>query len=516
MNKQIRDGIFFLLVFFLIFNNIPKPVQLSFLGGPAGGKLSVYPLLAGFLYSFYCQYKYGGVFSDFKKFARYIAAFIGVMLLSTVVGLITYPYYDLVLNGPVDQIEKLPRVLAFLSAHGIEADAKLLMQAWIVARPIKGVFFEAFWCFGGAYLIYCWYRNEWERALRIAVKAVLGSISVLFAYAIVEVAYLAGSPIAKDILSFINPYIHTIVTHHGWWPPLLWNGQVRLVFAEPSHVGNFIAFALPLLWYVYFTAEKKKACFLFMMTVGMSFLVFMTKARTAYAMLFGMLALLFCLFIFGKQYGFWKKFLGILLAVAIGFGGYLSFGTVMQMSKGNAGTTVKEMATRSVEDNLLSLASGNKRSNGARYALIMSNLRVGAQHPGLGVGRGLASAFVAENFTEEEAKNREVASWIRYQKERGPMATGYSIGGAMNEYVSRFSNSGLLGLGVFLFPFGFALLKLLGKWRRDRNAEAMFIAFALISLLVAGCNGSLNVVYAVWILLGLGYAIVFGRKNNSE
>ena len=515
MNKQIRDGIFFLLVFFLIFNNIPKPLQLSFWGGPVGRKLSVYPLLAGFLYSFYCQYKYSGVFSDFKKFARYIAAFIGIMLLSTVVGLITYPYYDLLLNGPVDQIEKLPRVLAFLSAHGIEADAKLLMQMWIVARPIKGVFFEAFWCFGGAYLIYCWYRNEWERALRIAVKAVLGSISVLFAYAIVEVAYLAGSPIAKDILSFINPYIHTIVTHHGWWPPLLWNGQVRLVFAEPSHVGNFIAFALPLLWYVYFTAEKKKACFLFMMTVGMSFLVFMTKARTAYAMLFGMLALLFCLLLLGKRYGFWKKFLGILLAVSIGFGGYLSFGAALQAGRGG-NATVRNMATRSVEDNLLSLASGNKRSNGARYALIMSNLRVGAQHPVLGVGRGLVSAFVAENFTEEETQNREMALWIRYQKERGPMATGYSIGGAMNEYVSRFSNSGLLGLGVFLFPFGFALLKLLGKWRCDRNVEAMFIAFALISSLVAGCNGDLSLIYAVWILLGLGYAIVFGRKNNTE
>lgn len=28
------------------------------------------------------------------------------MLLSTIVGLFNYPYYDLVLNGPVNQIEK--------------------------------------------------------------------------------------------------------------------------------------------------------------------------------------------------------------------------------------------------------------------------------------------------------------------------------------------------------------------------------------------------------------------------
>lgn len=160
MNKKICNVILGMLVFTLIFNNIPKPVQLNFLGGPVGSKLVIYPLIAAFAYTFYCQYKYKNVFVDIKPFLKYILVFISIMLLSTIVGLFNYPYYDLVLNGPVNQIEKLPKVLAFCHAHGVDVDSKLLMQAWIIARQLKSVLMEAFWCFGGAYIIYCLIRNE--------------------------------------------------------------------------------------------------------------------------------------------------------------------------------------------------------------------------------------------------------------------------------------------------------------------------------------------------------------------
>lgn len=257
MSRKMRDILFFLIVFTLIFNSIPKAIQLNFIGGPAGDKLCVYPLLVGFLYSFWCQYKYGDVFCDAKKFLKYIAVFIGVMLLSTVVGLITYPYYDVMLSGPVNQIEKLPRVLDFLHAHGIEADRKFLMQGWIIVRQIKGVFLNAFWLFGGAYLLYCWYRAEEKRALEILLKGTLCSFAILFVYGCVETAYLAGNNRAAEILKAVNPYLHPIVTDHGWWPPLLWEGQMRFVFVEPSHVGNYIAFVLPLLWGGIFLVQKK-------------------------------------------------------------------------------------------------------------------------------------------------------------------------------------------------------------------------------------------------------------------
>lgn len=512
LNKRVRNTLFFLMVFVLIFDSVPKPIQMNFIGGPVGGKLEFYPLMAAFIYSFYCQYRYRNVFVDFKVFCKYAAIFVGMMMLATIVGLIDYPYYDLILNGPADQIEKLPKVMSFLQAHGIFVEQKHLMQVWLIVREIKGVLLEAFWCLGGAYLVYAWYKDEWSQALRLAVRAVTCSCCVLLVYAIVEVLYLVGNETAKEILSFINPYIHTIVTSHGWWPPLLWKGQLRLVFPEPSHVGNYIAFGLPLIWYGYIQADTNRRAAL-PLTMVMAFLVFMTKARTAYAMLAGMLLLLVCLIFWGRQYELLKKFAVLIVCVTIGFVGYVSFVKTTSLSRANQAQSVVQ---RNLEDNLVSLASNNKRSNGARYGLLKAHFRTGLQHPLLGVGKGLTGVYVADNFTPEEAANGEISSWIRYQEERGPMAAGYSMPDAMNEFVSRFSSTGILGLGTFLFPFAYVLLRLLKKWVIRKDLTAMMMMLALISSMMAGCNGSLNLMYAVWLLLGLSYAVAFGRERSMN
>jgi len=384
------------------------------------------------------------------------------------------------------------------------------MQVWLIAREIKGVLLEAFWCLGGAYLVYAWYKDEWSQALRLAVRAVTCSCCVLFVYAIAEVLYLAGNETAKEILSFINPYIHPIVTNHGWWPPLLWKGQLRLVFPEPSHVGNYIAFGLPLIWYGYIQSDTNRRAAL-PLTMVMAFLVFMTKARTAYAMLAGMLLLLVCLILLGRQYELLKKFAVLIVCVTIGFAGYVSFVKTTSLSRANQTQSVVQ---RTLEDNLVSLASNNKRSNGARYGLLKAHFRTGLQHPLLGVGKGLTGVYVAENFTPEEAANGEISSWIRYQEERGPMAAGYSMPDAMNEFVSRFSSTGILGLGTF--PFAYVLLRLLKKWVIRKDLTAMMMMLALISSMMAGCNGSLNLMYAVWLLLGLSYAVAFGRERSMN
>lgn len=512
MNKRVRNTLFFLMVFVLIFDSVPKPIQMNFIGGPVGGKLEFYPLMAAFIYSFYCQYRYRNVFVDFKVFCKYAAIFVGMMMLATIVGLIDYPYYDLILNGPADQIEKLPKVMSFLQAHGIFVEQKHLMQVWLIVREIKGVLLEAFWCLGGAYLVYAWYKDEWSQALRLAVRAVTCSCCVLLVYAIVEVLYLVGNETAKEILSFINPYIHPIVTSHGWWPPLLWKGQLRLVFPEPSHVGNYIAFGLPLIWYGYIQADTNRRAAL-PLTMVMAFFVFMTKARTAYAMLAGMLLLLVCLIFWGRQYELLKKFAVLIVCVTIGFVGYVSFVKTTSLSRANQASLVVQ---RTLEDNLVSLASNNKRSNGARYGLLKAHFRTGLQHPLLGVGKGLTGVYVADNFTPEEAANGEISSWIRYQEERGPMAAGYSMPDAMNEFVSRFSSTGILGLGTFLFPFAYVLLRLLKKWVIRKDLTAMMMMLALISSMMAGCNGSLNLMYAVWLLLGLSYAVAFGRERSMN
>lgn len=511
MNRKICNIIFFLMCFSLIFDDIPKAIQLNFLGGPVGNKLIVYPLLIGVIYTAYCYYRHNFILPNIRQFSNYILAFIIIMILSTIHGLFIYPYYDLVLNGPINQIEKLPKVLNLLAAHGIYVDSRLLMQAWVIIRQLKGIIMEAFWCFGGAYMVYCWYRKDWHQAINVMMLGISASFIVLFLYALIEIPYLAGNSMATNILKSINPYIHAIVTNHGWWPPLLWKGQLRLVFAEPSHVGNFIAIGLPIIWYMYFSQRGWQKYFALTISFAMSFLVFMTKARTAWGMMAGMFALLLCLILWGKQFGLLKKCSILAICIGIGFFGFIQF---EQYTSAGAMATKEDVAVQALESNLTSLASSNKRSNGARYALLKAHFRTGVEHPLLGVGKGLTSAYVHDHFTYEESKNREVADWIRYQDERGPMASGYSIPDAMNEFVSRFSSTGVLGLLIFFYPFAYTTLRLLIKWRRENKLITMFIALALISSIMAGCNGSVNILYAVYLLLGIGYAMILGEEGK--
>lgn len=428
-------------------------------------------------------------------------------MLSLLVGLYIYPYYNLVLNGPIGQIEKLPRVLKIFESYGIILDHKFALGAWMVVRQIKGVFLETFWCFGGAYMIFCWYYNDWRKAVEIMIKGVLAGLVVIFAYGSIEVFYLAGNEKAKNILEIITPYFHPIKTYMGWHPPLLWKGQVRSIFSEPSNIGNYIAISIPVLWCCYLRKNSKK---LLMYSSVLMFLVFLTQARTAYAMLLGMTGLLFLLLLVNKHKNLLKQFSIICIT------GVIAFGTATQFI-GIMNKVPNITANNVIENNFTSLTSSNQRSNGARYALLKSNLRIAADHSVLGVGQGLVAAYITDYYTDKEKKNGEVSMWIARQKEGGVLSSNNSIGSAFNEYVARLSQTGIVGLSVFLLPFIWIIVKLFGLYKHcenDKQIDILLILFSLLSSLVAGCNGSVTVIYGTWILLGIAFATVYSEKDN--
>ena len=242
---------------FLIFNNIPKIIQANFLGGIFGKRLVFYPLFFGFIYTLYCQYKYKNVLVNFDKFIKFTIVYLGGICLSTIIGVIDYPYYDLIINAPVVQIEKLQIVIGVLNKFGINTDEQVLTIFWIAIRSLKNIIFEFIYTFGSSYMIYCWYYDNWRKAFNIVIKAVLTSLIIVFAYCGIELFYLAGNDYAKNILVTITPYLHTVKSSYNWWPPLLLRGQLRSIFAEPSYYGIYFAFAMPFLWYCFIIANKK-------------------------------------------------------------------------------------------------------------------------------------------------------------------------------------------------------------------------------------------------------------------
>lgn len=105
---------------------------------------------------------------------------------------------------PLSQIDKLPKVLVFFADHGVYLDEKQALGLWMIARTIKAAFLEALWCFGGAYMVYCWYHDDWRKAIKIVTKGVLAGLVVIFAYSSIELYYLSGFKAAENILVQIN------------------------------------------------------------------------------------------------------------------------------------------------------------------------------------------------------------------------------------------------------------------------------------------------------------------------
>lgn len=128
-------------------------------------------------------------------------------------------------------------------------------------------------------------------------------------------------------------------------------------------------------------------------------------------------------------------------------------------------------------DNLGSLASADKRSNRSRYSILKANIGIGMDYPVLGVGLGLRHAYIPEYLPKEAFLVSEIQMWIRNQKEKGIMRSGFP---SLGEYSSRFAETGILGLIVYLIPAFFLIYRLLAvicnKAVGSQNAFPMYFS----------------------------------------
>lgn len=507
MDIKIKNRLFFVICFVLIFNNIPNILQMNLIGSILADKLVFYPLFIGCIYTIYCQYKYKNVLINFNKVKKYVFSYLIIVMLSLIVGLYNYPYYNMILNGPVEQIEKLPAVLAILQNLGLNVEEKSLLIFWMIARVIKGLLLETVYTIGGAYMIYCWYYNDWQRGFKILGKAIIFSLIIIFLYSSVEIFYLSGNITATEILIAITPFFHMIVTDHNWWPPLLWNGQLRSIFAEPSYFGMYASFAIPFLWYKFIKNTKYKMIYGLIILL-FTFLLFLTKARTAVALFGGELIILLAYMIYLKNKIFFKNILLICIFTAISFVGANIFISSVMDTNSEAKINVEEY----VEENLVSIASTEKRSNTARYSIMLANLKIGLDHPFLGIGLNLNDAYIPEYLPSMSDNSSEVNMWINDQKEKGILKSGFP---SLGEYISRFAETGVLGLIAFLVPPVFLLINLLNKIRKENDLRYAIFMISFIGMLSTGIGDSINITYCYWILLGLGYVMCFGKSGDD-
>lgn len=514
MNHIIRDRLWYLMVLFSIFATIPQIIRFNFLGAVFAEKLSFFPLLAGLLLTLYYEKCHVFKTSLSRRIGIYLLIYAVVLFISLIHGLVIYPYYGDVLNGPISQVDKIPVIQAFLQRFGFDVSETTLLSIWMFARPLKGLFMTTFWTFGCSYLIYYWYRKDSSRGLDIMRKgAVVGAI-IICAYGVLDVWYLSGSHTAEYILTELNPIVHEIKSNGTWWPPLLWKGQLRSLFAEPSYFGIWCAFAMPWVWYTFCIAERKsvKAGSIILMFV-LAFFCFLTKARTANVLIIGEVVLLALATVLYRKYIF-KRAVIIIICLLCAFGGAIMADGILQGSSPEG----SKLAEKYIKDNMTSLVGDDKRSNGARYGVLEANIKMGLDYPVLGVGYSLRSAYVATYLPQKAFSNSEIKMWLRNQREKGIMKSGIP---SLGEYSSRFAETGFVGLGIFMVPPLFLLLKLMKRIKSDTIAFEeklgyIFFAISFCGILASGMGDSLNITCCYWMLLGLGYAIIFGETEKKS
>lgn len=287
------DVLFLLLIGTLIFAPIPKPISFEVLG-VTGKEFAIYPLGIGMILMLYVWTRSGkrdilinnSINLESQSFFLNAKWYLGILslilALSVISGVLSYPYYEQLLSS----IEYLPaRLIHVMEIFHSENISKAGIGLWLIFKGLKNVFFDVFWLFGGAFLIYVWYQQRPARCFELLLKGIFCSLGIIFLYEFIELPYLMGNQMAARILTTINPYIHQIgqlnnsyigntnaaVQAYAWWPPLLWKHQVRSVFPEPSFFGMYCAFAVPWLWFVWF--QIKKGALLSLKGLAMAFYI---------------------------------------------------------------------------------------------------------------------------------------------------------------------------------------------------------------------------------------------------
>lgn len=530
MNKKVIDTLFFLIGFGMIFNKVPKLIQPPWIGGPLSDKIVFGPIIVGLVYSLYCQFKYKNVFVNFSIFKKFLASYSSLLFISLIVGLYYYPYYGQILSGPYDQIAKSSEVLIFFNSIGINIEKKSLLTIFMFLKPIKDLMLEILYTFCFSYMVYCWYHERWQVGLKILFVSILSSLAVILVYSTVEVLYLGGNEYAKKVLAIITPYFHAI-KNNPWWPPLFWpQKQLRSVFAEPSYFGIYIAFALPFLWYQFVKYKKLAFCVLI---AAITFLLFLTQTRTSFMLLAGQLFVFSLMVIcFLRETIYFKRSIAILVCTCFSFFGAVLFidNCITPQTKTIKSTKQIQQITKStkqfanhpvgpkksmeayVKNNASSLVNINQRSNRARYSVMEADLKIGVDNLILGVGSGLRNAYIPDYLPKAAFKVSEVRMWLDFKKKLGTLKFNIP---RLGEYTSRFAETGILGLCAFLYPALILLINLLKNIKsRLPDDSVMYILFlvSFIGVMASGIGDNINITHCYWVLLGLGYAICFGRK----
>lgn len=486
---QIQRVLVICSIIFLPFMGVPHL--------PFGASLVSYPLFLGIMVGLVNMYKARQWYIIPKKYCSFITLFFCWNIICIVIGVLVYPFYNTINMG---QSDKLTFLLQALAARGIMIDETLALKGWLIIRIVKDSFLTILFSFGGSLWIYSLYHRDWKQGFKDIRKGIFILTACLCVYSLVEIASLMGNGTATDILITINPLYMDIQGAHGWWPPLLWDKQLRSLFLEPSYFGIAATVILPFLWS--YLIELKKISMYYILYILYVVMLFMTRARTATGLFFGEIGLVIIYVLtLGKAYR--KQAAAILICSGMAF--LLSLFIV----PGNNETSMVEKSTLYIEDSVTSVA-GNQRSNIVRMSNVLATTKVGMENPVFGVGYGLKDAYVEQNLSADAKQNYEVKLWIRFIHEKGVLKSGFPT---LNKLSDVFATSGVIGLILYIVPFLYVIVLGIRKkvWQQGYKVICLYIALA--GSMVAFFSN--DAFWSIYVVLGLLLCVVDGERHEE-
>lgn len=423
-----------LSVFFLPITGLPKQFILPFISA----NLSVTFAVVGILLLIVEYYRFG--FSVPKKAKYFILVFTAWQFLCLLLGILSYPYYDLI----IIENSHFFKLFSLLASHGMPVSKYIVENLWLFYRSAKMILSNANMVFYAAFLVYHLYHNNYLEGFRDFRKAIVAMVLIMGAYSLIELCWLkTNNGFAQNLLGSINPYLYDIETTHGWWPPLLWQGQLRSITREPSFFGIISVFCLPFLWSYLLEKKFLSSILIFYFTL----MIFATNARTAVVVAFWELFLLALSAFFVKKKDY-TKYVAIILGISLSafLGNLVNVNTLFHHSNKVSSTSVEQY----YEKNIQSLSKQDSRSNSARLANLEANINVIKEHPLTGVGTGLIDGYIDDHLPESAYSNNEVRNWSRYLHMFGMIQSWYPV---LNKYAFEGCKNGIIGLILFLLPY---------------------------------------------------------------
>ena len=456
---KLQKNILLFIIIFLPFSSIPERFSIPGLGS----NLSIYWLLVGIALLLYEYIKYN--FAIEKYWKVFFCVYIVWQLICLAKGLVFYEYNQYL---TIEQIPRLKYILEKLALHGIVVSQLIAIKIWLFIRFSKNIILINNIVFVVAFYIYHLYHSDFKRGFRDIRKVILWLALFMGAYSIIEIAWLKGhSIIAKNLLMIINPYIFDPVKLNGWWPPLLWDGQLRSLTTEPSFFGIISIMCLPFLWSFIFNENFK---YKYLVILGyFAFMIAATNARTAIIITLGELLLLMCSTFIVKKLDYIKKVGLILIITGVAF-------SINLIEFHKVDYNMEQALKKYTEQNVTSMTNTNARSNNARLANLVANLNTIKDFPIMGIGTGLKDIYMDARLPEFSFSNKEVRNWSRDMHREGVLKSGYP---SLNKYADIAIQNGLVGLLLYLIPIFYIIYNLIFY------RKAIFQDYNLVMLMIS-------------------------------